>query len=50
MNRISTCILVTTFSGACALQAQTANPMSTELKQIDNGTKNNLLKIDNKVP
>ena len=50
MNRISTCILVTTFSGACALQAQTANPMSTELKQMYTGLKNNLTKMAEKMP
>ncbi len=37
-------------AGACALQAQTANPLSTEAKQAYTGVKNNLTKMADKMP
>ena len=48
MTRYLTLILAT--AGACALQAQTANPLSTEAKQAYNGIKNNMTKLADKVP
>ena len=50
MNRLSKFILITTISGLGAVQAQTANPMSTELKQMYTGLKNNLTKMAEKMP
>jgi uncharacterized damage-inducible protein DinB len=46
VNRYSMMILV----AACALQAQTTNPLSTEAKQAYTGIKNNLLKMAEKMP
>ncbi len=48
MTRYLTIILAT--AGACALHAQTANPLSTEAKQAYNGIKNNMTKLADKVP
>ena len=42
-------MLVTTLTAA-ALQAQTAGPMSTELKQMYTGLKTNLIKMAEKMP
>ncbi len=45
MNRYLMMIL----AGACVLQAQTANPLSTEAKQAYTGIKNNLTKMAEKM-
>jgi uncharacterized damage-inducible protein DinB len=42
--------IVLALIAACALQAQTANPLSTELKQMYAGVKNNLTKMAEKMP
>jgi uncharacterized damage-inducible protein DinB len=38
------------FTGACALEAQTAGPLITEAKQAYSNIKNNLLKMAEKMP
>lgn len=43
-------LLAATFAGACALQAQTANPLVGEAKQAYTGIKNNLMKAAEKMP
>lgn len=57
MKRYSTFILAVVFAGtlyaqnaAPAQPAQTANPLSAELKQMYNGVKNNLTKMAEKMP
>lgn len=50
MNRNLMMIAVGAFALACALQAQTENPLSTEAKQAYTGVKNNLLKAAEKMP
>jgi len=61
MNRYSTIILAAVFVAAASVNAlaqqaqattppQNANPMSTELKQMYNGIKNNLTKMADKMP
>ena len=50
MTKLSTYMLVTTVAAAGALQAQTAGPMSTELKQMYTGLKTNLTKMAEKMP
>lgn len=50
MNRYSPIMLVISLAGACALQAQTGNPLSTEVKQAYTAIKNNLTKMADKMP
>ena len=50
MNRHAMLILAATFAGSAALSAQTANPMSTEVRQAYTGIKNNLMKMAEKMP
>jgi hypothetical protein len=45
MSRYLLLALVAVLVGACAVQAQTANPLSTEAKAAYTGVKNNLLKM-----
>src|SRR5438552_5039116 len=49
MNRFVVMTLTAALS-MCALQAQNANPLSAEVKQVYNGVKNNLLKAADKMP
>lgn len=49
MNRYSTIMFATLFSGACLLQAQ-SNPLTTEVKQGYNQVKRNLLAMADKMP
>jgi hypothetical protein len=49
MKRYSTMIFAAALTGACALQAQAADPLSTEAKQAYNNIKNNHLKMAEKV-
>ena len=46
MNRY----LIMILAAACALHAQTANPLSAEAKQAYSGIKNNLVKMAEKMP
>lgn len=48
MNRYF--IMIVAIAGACDLQAQSANPLSTEAKQAYTGIKNNLSKMAEKMP
>src|SRR5215472_10593632 len=48
MIRYSSLILVAALGSACALAQE--NPYSTELKQVYNGIKNNLMKAAEKMP
>lgn len=50
MRTYSNFLLALTLSAGAALQAQTANPMSTELKQMYTGVKNNMTKMAEKMP
>lgn len=50
MNRYLLTILVVAAASACVTQAQTTNPLSTELKQAYNNVKNNILKAAEKMP
>lgn len=50
MNRYSIVLAVAVFTGAFSVQAQSANPMSSELKQMYTGVKNNLTKMAEKMP
>jgi len=50
MNRYSMVVAVAVFTGAFSVQAQSANPMSSELKQMYTGVKNNLTKAAEKMP
>lgn len=50
MNRYFTAMLALSLAGACALQAQNANPLSTEAKQAYTAIKNNLMKMAEKMP
>ena len=50
MNRYFIMVLAAAFAGACAAQAQTANPLITEAKQAYTGIKNNLQKMAEKMP
>jgi hypothetical protein len=49
MSRIFAAILAATFASACLIQAQTENPLSSEVKQSYNNIKNNLLKAADKM-
>jgi uncharacterized damage-inducible protein DinB len=49
MNRYST-ILMAALASTLPLRAQNANPMSTELKQMYTGVKNNLVRMADKMP
>jgi hypothetical protein len=48
MSRYASTILAASFAAACGLQAQ--NPLSTELKQMYTGVKNNHLRMAEKMP
>jgi DinB family protein len=50
MNRNYTLLFAAAITGACALQAHAADPLSTEARQAYNGIKNNLIKMAEKVP
>ena len=50
MKRQAILIFAATLAGSSALVAQTANPMSTEVKQAYTGIKNNLVKMAEKMP
>ena len=50
MNRYLILVLAAAFAANCALQAQTANPLSTEAKQAYTAIKNNLMKMAEKMP
>ena len=50
MNRYLIMTLAAACACGCSLQAQTANPMSTEAKQAYTSIKNNLLKMAEKMP
>ena len=50
MNRYFAMMFAVSLAGACALQAQNANPLSTEAKQAYTAIKNNLLKMAEKMP
>ncbi|MGI8741358.1 MAG: DinB family protein [Bryobacteraceae bacterium] len=50
MNRYLTFTFAIALAGTCALQAQSSNPLSTELKQMYTGLKNNLTKMAEKMP
>jgi len=50
MNCNPIAILATAMASACALQAQKADPFSTEIKQMYSHVKNNLAKIAEKMP
>ena len=50
MRTYSTLFLFLALSAGAVLHAQTANPMSTELKQMYTGVKNNLTKMAEKMP
>jgi len=49
MNRVAFALSAVLF-GACALPAQTANPLSTELRQMYTGVKTNLTRMAEKMP
>ena len=49
MNRYSMMMLAATFAGS-VLSAQTANPLSTEVKGAYTGVKNNLIRAAEKMP
>ncbi|MGA8030204.1 MAG: DinB family protein [Bryobacteraceae bacterium] len=50
MNRSFLIISTLSFACACGLQAQTANPLSTEAKQAYTSVKNNLMRSAEKMP
>lgn len=50
MNRYSIFTLTAILAGTCPMQAQNANPLSTELKQMYTGLKTNLTKMAEKMP
>jgi hypothetical protein len=50
MNRTSKMIVTALFAGACALQGQDANPISTNLKQSWNNVKGLLTRMAEKMP
>jgi DinB superfamily len=50
VNRYFMIIAANALAAACVLQAQTANPLSTEAKQAYTSVKNNLLKAAEKMP
>ena len=50
MNRNFVIAFAVSLTLACAVQAQTANPLSTEAKQAYTGVKNNLLRAADKMP
>jgi uncharacterized damage-inducible protein DinB len=50
VNRISSVMLAGLFASASMVQAQTADPLSSEVKQAYNGIKNNLVKMAEKMP
>ena len=45
MNRYYTMMFAAALTGACALQAQAADPLSTEARQGYTRIKNNMLKM-----
>jgi len=49
MNRCFVLVLIAALAVTCALQAQTANPLSTEAKQAYTAVKNNLLRMADKM-
>jgi hypothetical protein len=49
MNRCSN-LMLAVFGGACVLPAQSANPLSAEVKWSYNSIKGNLLKLADKMP
>jgi len=50
MTRYFVLVFIAVLAVTCALQAQTANPLSTEAKQAYTGIKGNLQKIAEKMP
>jgi hypothetical protein len=50
MKRVSTVILIVMFAGACALQAQDANPISANLKGSWTNIRDLLTKMADKMP
>ena len=50
MNRNSSVMLAGLLAGASMVQAQSADPLSSEVKQAYNGIKNNLVKMAEKMP
>jgi hypothetical protein len=50
MKRFRTIFVTAAFAGTCALQAQSPNPLSAELKQMYTGVKNNLTRMADKMP
>src|SRR6266702_1080180 len=50
MNRYYTMMFAAALTGACALQAQAADPLSTEAKQGYTRIKTNMLKMAEKMP
>src|SRR5215475_2083914 len=50
MNSSSILILAAAVTGAYALQAQKANPFSTEIRQMYDDVKNNLKRMAEKMP
>lgn len=50
MNRYLAMMSIAGIACACAMQAQTSNPLSTEAKQAYTSVKNNILKSADKVP
>jgi hypothetical protein len=50
ISHYCTLTLLIAFAGATVLQAQSANPMSSELKQMYTGVKNNLIRAAEKMP
>ena len=50
MTRYYNVVLAAALTGACALQAYAADPLSTEAKQAYNGIKNNILKMAESMP
>jgi hypothetical protein len=50
MNRNAILMIAAAIAGSSVLSAQTANPLSTEVKQAYTGIKNNLSKMAEKMP
>ena len=50
MNRYATMLIAAVLAGAAALQAQESNPMSTAIRQMYTGVKNNLENMAEKMP
>lgn len=50
MNRYAALLSVVALAGFSSVRAQNANPLSTELKQMYTGVKNNLTKMAEKMP